>query len=636
MKKQFLKNGLALIAGLLMQHASFAQSLVSPSLADNLWVSSATPITGLNTAAIDIPLGTLGFPPTSLTQLAACAYLNSAGGGISVKDMISGNVVNVAYPITLGGATMASVPDVILGNVPDATVLGTVAGQDFTMGVAFVNNTGSVEMDYFDIHYSVYGTGGAFTVTLMRQELVPFPTLPLPSGPRCGASFTPLGTVHVDVVADAHTLAQPYGTPSCDHFILVWDGYAATVPHPCGAGNPETWIFSAYGGNPIFGSGTPQGGLSRQTTTLSQFLNNTDEGIEPDVAAVRYDSSGSIRDVGWITYTNSVVNPSMVQNHIWRVNWWPQISWGLNPPCYYTPDTHVDTSSSLYSTRHFFHPRIDGNDDETTNAGYSNDQWKVVYEASPIGATRLSTRSVGDMAPPTQQSNWINLTSVTSSPPLPASYNHYLPTVAFGTVNALSGNPMYNVTTATHVSGFGEYEMMMPIEAGTPGSLALDPSSNLSYFQVNKIAPADMASCNYANSVSTPCNNVSDSPLVAWAVYDAGVPNYKIYYKNTPYNGASSTGYGYRHSVTTTSSVGAQQGVMLYPNPAAGKIVITNPGWVNAGHYTISNMMAQQVAQGTMALGGNEVALGGLAPGCYLVTLYKDGKACGYYPFTKQ
>src|SRR6185312_7351510 len=104
------------------------------------------------------------------------------------------------------------------------------------------------------------------------------------------------------------------------------------------------------------------------------------------------------------------------------------------------------------------------------------------------------------------------------------------------------------------------------------GGLALDPTSTLSYFEVNSTYPA--TSSNHANSISVPCNYVDDISLVAWT------HNGNIYYKTTPYLGG--TGFAFRKSPAGVASTTATGVLNIYPNPASDALTVDNPADVAA------------------------------------------------------
>ena len=92
-----------------------------------------------------------------------------------------------------------------------------------------------------------------------------------------------------------------------------------------------------------------------------------------------------------------------------------------------------------------------------------------------------------------------------------------------------------------------------------------------------------------------------------------------------------STAKGCHVGVTDESAARLQ----IYPNPATTEISITNPG-NNADRYSIINSNGAHIAEGNMANAAQQVSIGGLAPGSYIVNLYKAGNVVGRKLFVKK
>lgn len=105
----------------------------------------------------------------------------------------------------------------------------------------------------------------------------------------------------------------------------------------------------------------------------------------------------------------------------------------------------------------------------------------------------------------------------------------------------------------------GDFFMLSPLTQC--GGLAPDPSSALSYFEVPAAYPVTPA--NYANSISTPCNFVSDITLMAWT--NAAVAGNTIDYKYSSYPSAGS-GYAFRKSPSTVRQVSKPE-LQVFPQP---------------------------------------------------------------------
>lgn len=678
MNNRLLKTGLALLTALLLHGSVHAQPLVLPLHTDDvLHNNGGVPIDGLNTASIDVPIGSPA-TTTGYGQLVACAYLDANGGGIVVKDMASGNVQTIPYPRVAGAPKMTGVPDVILGNIPTSVATTPkVVGQNFTMAVGYMGQIGiagtpAVYVDYYTIDYSAWGGNNTFTVNHVQTQPMHldynyFTSIGCPI--RCGAppaalnNWKPLGTVHLDVVADPNATGfavdTPYNTPRADHFFVTYDAWIDNYDctPPFAHNGFDSWIFCAYGGynNPSVPPVGNNGGLSAANVNVWQFIQNSDWGYQPDIAGVRYDTArcntpacGSTTavtlDMGILMYTNTITNPiAPLRNSLRSEQWFPA---GMNPlpggwgngPTYFTPDREYDSDNDRSIIR-FTHPRVDADDNNLTNNLLTTDAWKVVYESDTFGATNQSTVSNGAAsfpAPtPVYNSDNIDLSSAGAAAPTGSNYNHYLPAVAYSGYQSPSGKNEYMMTTVTDAAGWGQALAMQPIEQTLPLGIAIDPSATNSYFLINSNYPADIASCSYANSVSTPCNAISDTSIIAWASRDTGA-TYKIFYKNNKYNTATPGGYEYKPSPTAVNEHKQQDAVRMYPNPADNTLTLIVPGRMLADNYTITNMLGQQAGTGSLAIGRNTLDISKLSPGSYILRLMSRNEESGSHVFVKK
>ncbi len=73
----------------------------------------------------------------------------------------------------------------------------------------------------------------------------------------------------------------------------------------------------------------------------------------------------------------------------------------------------------------------------------------------------------------------------------------------------------------------------------------------------------------------------------------------------------------------------------IYPNPATTSITISNPTSINADRYSIKNLLGQIVLDGSMNNGTQNVDVGTLPSGSYIVSLYNEGNPCGNKMFVK-
>lgn len=568
MKKQILRICAIIAACLFTQTGINAQTLVPPSMTDILWVPGGG-ATGINTALIDFPCFIDNATCSNIhpwIQLGACAY-NGGAGGVVVTDFSSGFPVNILYPVA--GNSMASVPDVILGNKIGSST-------DFIMAVAFVNNAlpAAIEVDYFDIHYTA---PGVFMVTYNSSSYVP--------------AALARGTVHIDVVA-ASTSLTPYGLPLCDRFFITYDFGSAQV-YAC-YGNLNTYSLTA---GPV---------------TLPFAAYPSVDGWQPDVAGIEREIpplSGMIYDVACVTYLGSG------DDFVYYQEWVPGLT--------VYPYSWLDIGP--YNT--FSHPRIDANDDWHTN-GTGMCQSKVVCEyLNPIPFPHIDV----NIYSPTlfggiSGSAWIDL-SITLPPagtwPTPY-YNNMAPAVAYGP----NGGTEYMVTECANAPSIipGDFFIMSPINSICASGLAPAPSSALDYFEVNLLYPA--TSSNYANAVSTPCNNVSDTSLVAWT--NSGT----IWYKRSGFAGPS--GYAYKTqpaAVPADSKVGM---LTIFPNPSNDNLSVSNPASTNADQYNIKNILGQPVMSGSLKEGDQHLDISSLANGTYIISAYRDDALVSHTVFVKK
>ncbi len=79
-------------------------------------------------------------------------------------------------------------------------------------------------------------------------------------------------------------------------------------------------------------------------------------------------------------------------------------------------------------------------------------------------------------------------------------------------------------------------------------------------------------------------------------------------------------------SVMEVASPGLPKGeemLSVFPNPASDNLTISNPAIIGVDSYHIRNMLGQEVANGSVVAGNNNVDIHGLAPGSYIITLQK-------------
>jgi hypothetical protein len=588
MKTKKIMAGLLLMACLLLQNAAFSQTVQLPSNSDRIWGSSNTTIDGINTAMIDID--TADNANGSLDRLAACAFYGSGGanpGGIIVTDLTHGYTVNVTYPVG-GSGLMASTPDIIIGN----NVNSAHPKEDFIMAVTFINVNGDVEIDYFDIHYTTPWT--VFTVTYNSNNIV-----------SMVAGYIPYHTAHIDVVAD-HVATPLYGIrPVCDSFFVAFD--VLNIGGPGGAAPDAHAAMGSLGAYSV-------GGAVDVTNTVHVIDNE-----EPDVAGVQVrQMGGAVHDVARIVWRGQGAAT------IYEADWDP------------TAGTIIGSTLSNSLTQYYYHPRIDADDDYTTNNSVANANWKVATEVYYYGPPSSEERiyTFDDLGGPYQTS--VSMATTISLFTSCATNYYYLPAVAFGP----RGGNHYMVTEYMEEQcASGDYVVMEPIDKSAPNIAPDPPPSPLnSCFEISNLhssVTAGVGLCNYANSVSTPCNNVSDSSLIAWAFYDAMSTTYYIDFKTNLYTNA---GHGYAYKTLpneTQALLITGESVSVFPNPAVDHITISDPG-KTAESYRIINVLGQQVGGAMITATETAIELNDLPAGSYIVTLYRKENICGKQVFVKK
>ncbi len=573
-------------ASILLHISAEAQTLVTPSNPDISWFSTSSGvINGINTALIDYEIRQQIYG-----QLAACAHGATMGtvspiNGVEVTDLTYGTTVSVPYPAGL--YDMASVPDVILGN---NTQPGHDPYTEFIMAVSFVNNNTpqQIQTDFFDIAYTGPGT---FTVTYNVSRYLPY---------LVGFS-TPLGTVHMDVVAEYGNLTA-YGKPTCDKFFTTFDA--------TGGGAHD--VFAAYGSLNSYN-------YTVVTTNITDTFHTVDN-WQPDVAGIQLKGAGGLPfDAAIFTWANQ----SNAGIHF--------MTWRPAPDVTLMTDTYFP-SSSVFGLDYFEHPRIDANDDYTSNSNPANSNYKAVFSgylwsASPVmEAWSFDNVSSASLTPAVQSSAWLATF-------FPGGTQHLAPAVAFGPFGSGGRQYLLTETADDPTTSPGDFVLMQPVEESNPFAVAWDPTGTVMYnFQVNNTSGSasanDMVPTNFTNAVSTPCNNVTDTSLVAWADYDGISGSYNIWYKRSGYDW-SGTGHYYKPTLFGPESA-PFEAFYVSPNPSQSAICLPA-----AGTYQICNMIGQQVLSGIVYGGKHQIDVSSLPPGSYMITFKAEGVKPAKAKFSK-
>ena len=106
--------------------------------------------------------------------------------------------------------------------------------------------------------------------------------------------------------------------------------------------------------------------------------------------------------------------------------------------------------------------------------------------------------------------------------------------------------------------------------------------------------------------------------------------------RNTRASGGNH-GYAYKQGATgTTIPATGVTAVQVYPNPTGGQLTVAIPADMHADRYSISNMLGQNLLQGTLAEGKNELTVSSLAAGSYVISMYSNGSTAGTHIFVKK
>ncbi len=575
-----------------MHFNTMAQTLVPPTglLPDVNWftapaTSSTYTILGLNTAMIDYAVNASNF-----NTIAATAYYGGGTnyGGITVTDLASSTTVTYAYTTT---PTMISTPDIILGNDPTSPNPAT----DFKMAVAFINNSGNIEIDFFRISFTLPYTG-AFNIIYLSNYIIT---------PAFGYVAS---TVHIDVVAEAGNLFL--GLPLCEKFFITWD-------ERIGCCSSQT-VYAAM-------ASLTSGALLSSVQNITTGSGSTYYAIEPDVAGVQWPAGGSQDFVARIAMLDAQ------RDYVYYADWNAGPTGAgttITAPLTYD----YNTSSTFYT------PRIDAIDNYTASTSTVTAVYKIAAANTSLNTIRTYDNLQGPRTGGT--SYFFSTSSIINLSGLGIGYSaasHHLPTVAYGPNDGGSVNE-YMITEIAHDLTPADIVMMAPLDyTSSTGYLAYDPSAVDDYFVVNDnyAAPENIGNCNYANSASTPCNHVAFNSIIAWAWDNGGT--HQIDYKTCVFDPSPGTGYNYRKSndskVPTSSSNNHK--LLVYPNPATDYITIDNPDNSCTG-YSIKNILGQTVLQGSLTVGNQNIAINMLSTGSYSITLYQGNRTSSNKFFVKQ
>ena len=562
---------------------SIAQSTsVLPINFDQLFYTSAQPLSGLNTAMI--AYGSTLSPGS----LVASVYKDGTIPGTTIH-LFDYNTSSPGGGTGTLNTTVASVPDVVIGNWDGSSGTGSggyCAGgcnvaTDFLTAAAYVNGSGDVEVDFF--HVNDPGTGGGTSIgaTLITYTVI------------SAGTYHPQN-VHIDVIADyGNTL--PTGFAFCNNFTLTFDDFTT-------AGSPNIYIA--------------EGNLNTQTVGIATSVNPTGvNGFAPDVAGVQR-MGGGIHDVALLTYADVSGNMLYYQEYNFATA---------------TAGSLITLDAGSTSTN-IINPRIDAFDDYSHyNSLRSN--YTVVAQALNSTTGNNEVRAYDDVYSAFTSSGVIDLTTSPGYPgyPAAATYNSYAPTVA------CTPHSLY------FVSHFTDYGLSAPTDALFMEPIPTSSNSLAfgNYYWVNGVRtlccggssyapPAGIDGYNtYANAVATAPNYMAVWPVYTWVQHVAATPAYQVYYK-IPAPGV----FDFKPAPSSVATV-AEQDWQLYPNPTADELgVVLEPGAATA--YSITDMTGRELRKGTITGTSATISTGTLAAGTYLLQLYKESADAGKKLFVKE
>jgi len=215
-------------------------------------------------------------------------------------------------------------------------------------------------------------------------------------------------------------------------------------------------------------------------------------------------------------------------------------------------------------------------------------------------------------------------------------YNYYYPSVAYSGVypSAMYPNDGTNYAISDFLNDGGSPAnnilFMEPVTLGAPQQLINPPNY---YYWVSEAPGSTEKTTNYANSVSAQCNHIEGFLLEAWANEYSGTDE-QIEYKVSPTGPAT---YSFRQAAPASVPNEAMVAWSLYPNPAENYLIISNAASNGkTTEYEVTDMPGRTVLHGTVQGSSQVIDIGSLAPGTYIMKLYKDDEAGGQALFVKE
>jgi len=487
---------------------------------------------------------------------AEIAYGGTSVAAPTVSQVLFGAAwaVGDIYIHDVGTNTSATAPQhTFYGSTPDVIIgNNTSSPGDLIMAVAYCINS-AVDVDFFDI--TNVGTT-SLAITYNRSVTIGI------------AGMYNTNVVHMDLIAEHATLPA---LPTCNKFAITWDDPTNGID--VAEGDLSTYSIAAYS-HPLSGGNT-----------------------QPDVAGIQRNVGRSTDDIALLTFVDGSGNLNYAEYDL------------TTTPASVTP-TVLDASTTFNA------PRIDANDDYTTNAlPSSTAQYEVVAQGGS-GELRTYNNLSGSFYP---CAALLDLTGYGYAPP----YAFRSPVVAMMNPDQFA---VFEWTRLYSGATWPDTNMaiMQPISRHTAG--ALSPNS---YYCVdsNGVIPVQTflawLPATYPISVSSPVNyNFSDTTLNLFAWMNVVGSTYgpqAVEYKLT----ASGPGLSFRpgHSPSAVAAVTAQK-AGIFPNPAQNQLTIINGTGGNAAtNYLITDVAGRVLQKGAVPTGNTNINITQLVPGVYIITL---------------
>jgi len=442
----------------------FGQSptLVQPGSTDNAWYYSSNPIVGVGTAGINYGSG---------NSIYVSNYYDGSGTEvINIYDPSIGGTASISNTGTIGSIGI----DIVIGNWDGVSSCSSCisTATDYIMATSFRNNSGDVEIDYYDVYDDGVST---VSVNALTTET---------STTSSGTYNT--GWVHLDLIAEAGNTTLT-GYPFCNKYVVTWD---------------DAYTHSVYAAANALNN-------PNNTLTGTQINPSMTTAIQPDVAAIQRNGFGPprpVHDIALITYSSG--------NSLFEVEWDYTIN-SISSP------TTLDAGSTSINMGW---PRIDALDDYVHNSNPSNSNYKVVAQVlntSHYFEVRTYDNVLGSSH--YTSSNVIDISGVSGFSTYYPPYQEYMqPSVALGP------GSNYEVFHYVHIGTNSDIVFMEPINVSSPSTLAGN-----SYYWVNSngapCATVNGAADASANSVSAPVNDIGAGSIFAWALNNGS--NYEVDFK---------------------------------------------------------------------------------------------------------